>query len=140
MKKKKKDPRDGIWDSEGLRSTTFKVEVKSWIANDGRVMDVNAYFHLLWAYDPEIASERLVGIDFDGMNAQAGTAKAVLRELCRELSQRLRHGEVGLGHIVDRWRAQRFEPAGYCPQTNSMITSILDGAAKVLAKRYNIGG
>ena len=134
------DPRDGIWKTEGLRSTTFKVEVKSWIADDGRVMDVNAYFHLLWAYDPTIGEERLVGIDFDGMNAQAGLAKAALRELCRELSQRLRHGEVGLGHIVDRWVAQRFEPAGYCPQTSGMIKSILDGAAKVLAKRYKIGG
>lgn len=114
-------------------STTYKVEIAPWIADDGRVMDVTAFFHIIWA-DRE--KTRPVGIDFDGLNAQAGVAKAALRELCRELSQRLAKGEIDLNYICDRWIAQRFEPAGPCPQLEGrFVFSILDGAAKLLSQR-----
>ena len=88
-----KEARQKIWTTEGLRSDTFKVEVKAWRADDGRVMDVNAFFHVLWAFSPGDGVDRPVGVDFDGMNAQAGMAKAALRELCREVSQRMARGD-----------------------------------------------
>ncbi|MCU0691374.1 MAG: hypothetical protein MUF54_08230 [Polyangiaceae bacterium] len=117
---------------EGLPSTTHKVEIRSWQPPDGgSPVDVNFFVHLVWGQDG-----RLHGIDCDGLNGQAGVVKALARELCRELSQRIEHEEIDLNYICERWVAQRFEPAGICPQVPGIVSSVLDGAAKVLRSRY----
>jgi hypothetical protein len=112
-------------------STTHKVEIKSWISPEGAVMDVNLFIHLVW--DEGL---NLIKIHCDGLNGQTGSVKAVLREYCRELSERLERREIGLRYICKRWIAQRFDPAGICPQAEGPVSSLLDGAAKVLMKRY----
>ena len=125
--------KEGLTLAEGLKSTTFKVTVKGWTSPEGDIMDVNGFFHLVWDSVGD-----LVEIHFDGLNPQAANAKAIIREYCRELSERLSTRAIGLLYICDRWVGQRFEPSGYCPQAHGMVTSILDAASRVFRKRYNL--
>jgi hypothetical protein len=94
-------------------------------------MDVNLYIHLVW--DEGLS---LIKIHCDGLNGQTSSVKAIMREYFRELSERLERREIGLRYICRRWIAQRFEPSGVCPQVEGLASSLLDGAAKVLMKRY----
>jgi hypothetical protein len=120
----------------GLPSTTHKVEIKAWLPPDGEApMDVNLFVHLTWADEERT---QLVGIDCDGLNAQASTVKALARELCLQLTERLERKEIDLRYICDRWIAQRFEPAGICPQINGTAKSVLDAAAKLMLERYGL--
>jgi len=116
--------------TDGIPSITHKISIQWLNPETGKVYPAKAYFHLIWF------EGKLIGIDFDGLNAQVSSSKAVLREYCRELSERLRREEIDLEYICDRWIAQRFAPEGYCDQTKGMVTSILDAASKVLRKRY----
>ena len=126
-----------VWSTQGLPCTTFKLGINHWEGEDGRVVRVRAYFHLFWKDESKTVP---VGIDFDGLNAEAGVAKAALRELCRELTVRMSEGQIDLGYMAQRWIAQRFEPAGYCEQVNGNIKSVLDGFARVLNRRFNLEG
>jgi hypothetical protein len=112
-------------------STTHKVEIKSWVSESGIVMDVNLFIHLVW--DEAL---NLIAIHCDGLNGQTAAVKAIMREYFREMSERLERREIGLRYVCKRWIAQRFEPAGVCPQAKGSAWSLLDAAAKVLMKRY----
>jgi len=114
----------------GLDTVTHKITI-SWLNPENeKICPVKAYFHLVWH------ENKLVGIDFDGLPTQTFFGKALLRENCRELTARLQDGKIDMEYICNRWIAQSFPPDGYCEQTNGMVKSVLDAAAKVFIGRY----
>ena len=119
---------------EGVPSTTHKISIHWLHTKSGTMREANIYFHLLW--NP--VDNCLVGIKMDGLRDFKHMSKALFREYCRELTERLQRKEIDLQYICQRWIVQRFEPAGMCPQINGIALSPLDAAAKFFMARYKI--
>jgi hypothetical protein len=117
---------------EGLPSTTHRITIR-WLDPKREVMrKTNLYLHLIWGGE----DHRLVGVKIDGLGDFKHINKALFREYCRELSERLVSGEIDLEYICQRWIAQRFEPEGFCDQLGAHVLSPLDAAAKIMKGRY----
>ena len=106
------------------KSETLKISILWAGSNSGEPRKIRAYFHLILRPDDTVC-----GITFDGFTEFSATTKSVMREYCRELSERLDAEQIDLDYIIQRWRGQWFEPEGYCHQTCDMRKSILDAAA-----------
>jgi hypothetical protein len=117
---------------EGLPSTTHRITIR-WLDPKREIMrKTNLYLHLIWGAE----DKRLVGVKIDGLHDFKHINKALFREYCRELSERLIASEIDLQYICNRWMAQRFEPEGFCDQLGAPVLSPLDAAAKILQRRY----
>lgn len=116
---------------EGLPSTTHQISIR-WLDPKREIMRrTSLYLHLVWGEDG-----RLVRVKIDGLRDFKHINRALFREYCRELSERLATGEIDLNYVCDRWMAQRFEPEGYCDQLKAPVLSPLDAAAKIMMRRY----
>ena len=127
--------------TEGVPSTTHKITILWFDPKREGQMSTNVYFHLLWDLPLDIqtyTSQRLIGIDVDGLRNFRHTSKALFREYCRELSERLKRNEIDLDYICKRWIVQRFAPEGHCTQLGKPVLSPLDAAAQIFAKRYGV--
>lgn len=119
-------------DRKGVPSTTFKIEIRWYDTKHRREKRTSFFLHLLWN------GEQLIGLKMDGLREFKTMNRALFREYCRELSERLQDGQIDLNYVCQRWIAQTFDPEGYCPQLEAMVRSPLDAAAKVLIKRYGL--
>lgn len=65
--------------------------------------------------------------------------KALIECVYRDARELLQRGEWSAVDVIAAWRGTRFDPAGYCRQVDSLVTSPLDAAAQWLDMKVKGG-
>lgn len=80
--------------------------------------------------------------------ANIDLARASCEVICKQASELLQAGTVGIGHVIEDWAGRRTYPSGYCPQIpgldangNTVNATFqkgpIDAAAKYMRLRIN---
>ena len=111
-----------------LKTTTAKLDISAsmtiYVVHAGNHIDITVGRH-----------KNPVANQDDGFTTNGEDAiRALLEVVCKTTREYLEKGGA-MEDVLTIWRGTRFEPSGYCPQLEGLVSSPLDAAARWIEKQ-----